>query len=244
MVSVPSQVAQTLVCLPSSLARSIVRRSTGIQTEVCATLMGFYSTYIFPRLLDWSLGNAMIEGQRRAALAPLRGHVLEIGFGTGLNLKCFPDAVTKLTAIDSERMLPKKVANRIGEARIPIQQITLDAGGKLPFEDGQFDAAVTTFTLCSISDIGSALSEIRRVLKAAGEYVFLEHGRSDDPRVAKRQDLFNPLQKLIGRGCNMNRPIDRLIKSVGLEIIRMDRYAMPDTPRVLGEMYRGVARRA
>jgi ubiquinone/menaquinone biosynthesis C-methylase UbiE len=206
--------------------------------------MGLYSTYVFPRLLDWSLGNAMIQRQRREALAALHGHVLEIGFGTGLNLNFFPDAVTKLTAIDSERMLSKRVARRIGEVRMPIEQMTLDAGGNLPFGDNEFDGIVTTFTLCSISDIGSALSEIRRVLKDAGEYVFLEHGRSDDQRIAKRQDFLNPIQKLIGRGCNMNRPIDKLIKSAGLEIMKLDRYSMPDTPRMLGEMYRGVARRA
>ena len=185
----------------------------------------------------------MIQRQRRDALAPLRGHVLEIGFGTGLNLSCFPEAVTELTAVDNERMLQKRVAKRIGEVRMPVRQLTLDAGGKLPFGDGEFDGVVTTFTLCSIPNVGSALSEIHRLLKDAGEYVFLEHGRSDDPRVAKRQDLFNPLQKLIGRGCNMNRPIDRLIKASGLEIIKLERYSMPDTPRVLGEMYRGVARK-
>lgn len=205
--------------------------------------MGIYSSHIFPRLLDWSLGNAMIERQRREALAPLHGHVLEIGFGTGLNLSCFPEAVTELTAIDNERMLQKRVAKRIGEVRIPVRQLTLDAGGKLPFGDCEFDGVVTTFTLCSIPDVGSALSQISRVLKNDGQYVFLEHGRSDDPHVAKRQDLFNPLQKVIGRGCNMNRPIDRLIKASGLEIIKLERYSMPDTPRVLGEMYRGVARK-
>lgn len=205
--------------------------------------MGIYSRHIFPRLLDWSLGNAMIERQRREALAPLHGRVLEIGFGTGLNLSCFPEAVTELTAVDNERMLRKRVAKRIGEVRMPVRQLTLDAGGKLPFGDSEFDGVVTTFTLCSIADVGSALSEIGRVLKQDGQYVFLEHGRSDDPHVAKRQDLFNPLQKVIGRGCNMNRPIDGLIKNSSLEIIKLERYLMPDTPRVLGEMYRGVARK-
>src|SRR6266404_538055 len=205
--------------------------------------MGLYSSHIFPRLLDWSLGNNMIRRQRREARAPLRGHVLEIGFGTGLNLSCFPEAVTEITAIDNERMLQKRVALRIGEARMPVRQLTLDAGGNLPFGDSEFDGVVTTFTLCSIPDVGSALFEIRRLLKDDGQYVFLEHGRSNDPQVAKRQDFFNPLQNVIGRGCNMNRPIDRLIKASGLEIIKLERYLMPDTPRVFGEMYRGVARK-
>ena len=184
----------------------------------------------------------MIQDQRLESLAPLHGHVLEIGFGTGLNLNCFPRAVTKLTAVDSGRMLPKRVAKRIGEVQMPIEQMALDAGSKLPFGDKTFDGVVTTFTLCSISNVASALAEIRRVLNESGEYVFLEHGRSDDLRIAKRQDFFNPLQKVLACGCNINRPIDQLIKSAGLEIIKLDRYSMPDTPRVFGAMYRGVAR--
>jgi ubiquinone/menaquinone biosynthesis C-methylase UbiE len=205
--------------------------------------MGLYSSYIFPRLLDWSLGNAMIQDQRREALASLRGHVLEIGFGTGLNLPCYPPGVMRLTAIDSERMLPKRVADRIARARIPVEQLQLNAGGRLPFEDEAFDGVVTTFTLCSIGDVASALAEIGRVLKPEGDYVFLEHGRSEDTRVAKRQDLFNPIQRLIGRGCNMNRPIDKLVSAAGLRITNLDRYMMPDTPRMLGEMYRGIAKK-
>jgi ubiquinone/menaquinone biosynthesis C-methylase UbiE len=203
--------------------------------------MGFYSSYIFPRLVEWSLGSAIVQDQRRAALAPLRGQVLEIGFGTGLNLPCYPPQVTRLTAIDSETMLPGRVADRIARTHVPVERLKLDAGGRLPFEDESFDGVVTTFTLCSIGEVASALAEIRRVLKPEGEYVFLEHGRSDDPRIARSQDRFNPITKLIGCGCNMNRPIDKLISAAGLRIKKLDRFVMPDSPPVLGEIYRGVA---
>ena len=185
----------------------------------------------------------MIQEQRRQALAPLRGHVLEIGFGTGLNLPFYPYQVTKLTALDSEHMLPKRVEKRIAQARVPVEQLKLDASGRLPFEDDAFDGIVTTLTLCSIADVEAALAEIRRVLKPDARYVFLEHGRSDDPRVATRQDFWNPIQKLIACGCNMNRPIDLLIRAAGMEMIELDRYQLPDTPRILGEIYRGVARK-
>lgn len=185
----------------------------------------------------------MIQRQRREALAPLHGHVLEVGFGTGLNLAFYPSEVTKLTAIDSERMLDRRVARRVTQAPITVELLKLDAGDKLPFEDKTFDGVVTTFTLCSISEVASALAEIHRVLNDAGKYVFLEHGRSDDPRVARQQNFFNPIQKVVGCGCNLNRRIDQLIRGSGLEILRLDRYSMPDTPRMLGEIYRGVARR-
>ncbi len=205
--------------------------------------MGFYSKHIFPRLVELSLGRGPVRDQRRAALAPLRGQVLEIGFGTGLNLPCYPPQVTRLTAIDSERMLPGRVADRIARAHMPVERLKLDAGGRLPFEEESFDGVVTTFTLCSIADVAAALAEIRRVLKPAGAYVFLEHGRSDDARIARSQDRFNPITKLIGCGCNMNRSIDKLISAAGLQIARLDRFVMPDSPRILGELYRGVATR-
>jgi ubiquinone/menaquinone biosynthesis C-methylase UbiE len=205
--------------------------------------MGIYSRYIFSRALDWSLGNEMLHEQRHEALAPLTGHVLEIGLGTALNLPHYPQAVTKVTAIDNERMLPKRVAKRIAAARMPVEQLRLDASGTLPFEDSAFDGVVTTFTLCSIRDVDSALAEIRRVIKLDGQYVFLEHGRSDDPRVARWQDLLNPIQRVVACGCNLNRAIDDLIRESRFEIVKLERYSMPDVPRIFAETYRGLAQR-
>jgi ubiquinone/menaquinone biosynthesis C-methylase UbiE len=205
--------------------------------------MGIYSKYIFPRLLDWTLNNRIVQGERRRALASASGRVLEIGFGTGLNLPYYPASVTALTAIEPERMLVKRVAKRIIEARMPVELVRLDASLRLPFEDERFDSVVTTFTLCTIKDVGAALEEIRRVLKREGRYIFLEHGRSDDARTAKRQDKFNPVQNLVACGCNINRSIDKLIKEAGFSIVELDRYLLPDTPRLFGEMYRGEARK-
>jgi SAM-dependent methyltransferase len=203
--------------------------------------MGIYSKYVFPRFLDWALGTPELGKYRRLALAPARGRVLEIGFGTGLNLPYYPETVTDLIVLDSENMLERRVARRIAACPIPVTRMQLDAQGRLPFDDRSFDSVVTTLTLCSIDNPAPALAEIRRVLKSGGEFVFWEHGRSDDPAVARRQDRFNPLQRLIGAGCNMNRPIDRLIREAGFDIARLDRFLLPKTPRLLAEMYRGVA---
>jgi SAM-dependent methyltransferase len=203
--------------------------------------MSFYAKYIFPRLLDWSLGAPEFGEYRRRALEPARGETLEIGFGTGLNLPYYPEAVTGLTAIDSENMLEDRVVARVAACRFPVTRMRLDAQGRLPFEDQTFDTVVTTMTLCSIPDVAAALAEIRRALKTQGRFVFFEHGRSDDPRVARRQDRFNPIQKIIGAGCNMNRKIDELIENAGFEIATLDRFLLPMAPRILAEMYRGVA---
>jgi ubiquinone/menaquinone biosynthesis C-methylase UbiE len=206
--------------------------------------MGIYAKYIFPLLLDWTLGSAPMSKYRRRALEPANGNTLEIGFGTGLNLPHYPAALTRLTVIDSEDMLRKRVARRIAECPIPVVRMQLDAQGRLPFDDQTLDSVVTTFTLCSIADIVPALAEIRRVLKPGGRFIFFEHGRSDDVEIARRQDQFNPLQKVIGVGCNLNRKIDELIVAGGFRITELDRFLMPETPRLLAEMYRGVAEKS
>jgi ubiquinone/menaquinone biosynthesis C-methylase UbiE len=194
-------------------------------------------------MLDWALGSPEANEQRQITLAAARGHVLEIGFGTGLNLRYYPEAVTKLMALDSESFRPDVVQQRIAKARFPVEQVQLDAGGKLPFADASYDTVVTTWTLCSIANVDGALLEMKRVLKPTGELLFCEHGRSDEAATAKWQDRLNPLQKIVGCGCNMNRAMDRLIQRVGFEIVTLDRFVMANAPRILGEMYRGAAKR-
>ena len=202
--------------------------------------MGFYADHVFPRLMDWGMGTRKFRQERQQALAPLHGAVLEIGFGTGLNLPHYPMAVTSLTALDPATLLPKKVARRISEGSLQVELVRLSAEA-LPFEDGRFDCVVSTWTLCTIPDAVAALREVGRVLKPGGKYVFLEHGRSDDARVARWQDFFNPLQQRLACGCNLNRPIDALIRQAGLKLENLDRFLMPGIPRIAGEMYRGIA---
>ena len=186
------------------------------------------------------MGSRRFQEQRWEALIPLHGEVLEIGFGTGLNLAHYPSMVTSVIAIEPARMLPSKVARRIAAAPMPVELVQGSAE-RLPFDDHRFDCVVSTWTLCTIPDVMAALREVRRVLKPGGQYVFLEHGRSDSPRIAKWQDRLNPLQQKIGVGCNMNRPIDRLIMEAGFKLECLDRFQMPGIPRLVGEMYRGTA---
>jgi ubiquinone/menaquinone biosynthesis C-methylase UbiE len=205
--------------------------------------VGIYAKHFFPRLLDWGLGTRLVRKERRIALQEATGRTLEIGFGTGLNLQCYPESVTGLVALDNENMLPDRVAARIAEAKMPVEQVTLDASGKLPFEDESFDTVVTTFTLCSIANVHAALVEMQRVLNRSGKFLFLEHGRSDNASVSRWQDRLNPVQKVIGRGCNMNRAIDEVVSGSGFRIARLERFVMRDTPRIFGSMYRGSASR-
>ena len=203
-------------------------------------LMGFYARYLFPHLMDWVMGTRKFQEQRQDTLKPLYGEVLEIGFGTGLNLPHYPPTVTKVVALEPASLLPSTVAERMAAALFPVELVRGSAEC-LPFEDHRFDCVLSTWTLCTIPDVAAALREVRRVLKPSGNYVFLEHGRSKSLRIAKWQDRLNPLQQRIGVGCNMNRPIDRLITEAGLRLEHLDRFQMPGIPRLVGEMYQGTA---
>lgn len=202
--------------------------------------MGLYANYVFPWLMELTLGRQQLAEDRRKALADARGEVLEIGFGTGLNLPHYPREVDLLAAVDPARMLYRRVERRIAAAPMPVEIANVDAAG-LPFDAGRFDCVVTTWTLCSIDNVTAALGEIRRVLKPGGAYLFLEHGRSGLGSVARWQDRINPLWRHIGVGCNLNRPIDSLIRGAGFHVERLERYAMADMPRILAEHYVGRA---
>ena len=202
--------------------------------------MGFYASHVFPRIMDWTLRRPRIQRERQEALAEAGGEALEIGFGTGLNLPHYPPGVTRLTAIDVADLLPARTGQRVSAAPFPVERVRLTAE-RLPFPDGRFDCVVSTWTLCSIPDALAALREVRRVLQPGGRFVFLEHGQSDDPRVARWQDRLNPIQRRMGCGCNLNRPIDALIRDAGFAITRLDRYVIEGEPSLMASMYRGTA---
>lgn len=204
--------------------------------------MGFYADHVFPLLLDWTM--RAVDDLREPALAGARGDVLEVGFGTGLNLPHYPGAVRRLVALDPLRALERRVAKRVAAARFPVERVALPADQRLPFQDASFDCIVSTFTLCSIPDAKAALAEMRRVLRPGGVYLFLEHGRSDDPRVARWQERFEPIQRRIACGCHLSRPIDRLVREAGFQMERLERFVQPHAPRIMAEMYRGAARGA
>lgn len=202
--------------------------------------MGLYATTIFPRVMDWVLSGERFNRERRDLLIQATGHVLELGFGTGLNLPHYPPAVTSVAAVDPVILLAKTIHRRVARASFPVA-ISRASAEALPYPDAHFDCVVTTFTLCSIPDPMTALREVARVLKRNGRLLFLEHGRSDDPTVARWQDRLNPIQNVLACGCHLNRPIDQLMVRAGLRLGPLDRYLLAGVPRIAGEMYRGTA---
>jgi len=202
--------------------------------------MGFYSRHIFPRLMDWLMRAQEFQRLRSALLASAKGEVLEIGFGTGLNLPHYPGTIASLSVVDPAILLPRAVERRIAQVCFPVHRERATAE-RLPFPDRQFDTVVSTWTLCTIRDPIQALREIRRALKPTGLFLFLEHGRSENRSVAAWQDRLNPIQNVLGCGCNLNRRIDALVQQGGLTITRLDRFSMSRVPRIVGEMYEGRA---
>jgi ubiquinone/menaquinone biosynthesis C-methylase UbiE len=202
--------------------------------------MGIYSRLIFPRLCDWTMRNPRIDRLRSETLAQVGGEILEIGFGTGLNLEHYPEHVRHLTAIDPGEGKARIARRRIEQSEIDVD-LRVQTAEELPFEDGQFDCVVSTWTLCSIRDARRAVAEVSRVLKPGGRFLYLEHGLSEEPGVQRWQRRLTPLQKRIAGGCRLDVDIEALVRSGAFRDVGVERFLLDDTPRIVGSMYRGVA---
>ena len=205
--------------------------------------MGFYEERILPRMLNLVMNTKAIREQRQLCLAHVSGDVLEIGFGSGRNLPVYPAAVSKVVGVDPSHTSAKLARKRIAASPFPVEFVGLSAE-KIPVPDATFDSIVTTFTLCTIPDVGNALREMRRALKPGGRLYFVEHGRSDDPDVERWQQRLNGLQQKLFGGCHLDRRISQLIADAGFHIEQVENSYLKGAPRFGGYLYRGVASRA
>jgi ubiquinone/menaquinone biosynthesis C-methylase UbiE len=169
----------------------------------------------------------------------LEGEVLEVGFGSGLNVAHYPPTVTRVRAVEPSMVGRALAADRIAASPIPVEYVGLD-GARIPLDDESVDHALSTWTLCTIPDVEGALAEILRVLRPGGTFHFLEHGRSPDANVAKWQDRLDPMQQRLFGGCHLNRPIDDLLRACGLQVSAIENYSMRG-PKPFGYMYEGIA---
>jgi ubiquinone/menaquinone biosynthesis C-methylase UbiE len=205
--------------------------------------MGLYADYLFAPLMDWSLSRPAMNELRQRVVEPAAGRVLEIGFGTGLNLPFYKPQVTSLTLLDRAMLLPGRVKQRTDACAARIVSTTQASAERLPFPDLHFDCVVSTFALCTIGDPAAALAEVKRVLAPRGRLLFAEHGRSDSRWLARWQDRLNGVQRLVGCGCNLNRPILSLLDQAGLRIVDLDRSPLAGMPALMS-MYVGQATHA
>jgi ubiquinone/menaquinone biosynthesis C-methylase UbiE len=201
--------------------------------------MGFYSEVILPRIMDWSMSDPRFSEYRKEVLSQVSGDVLEVGFGTGLNLPHYPDRIDKLTTIDANPGMNSLAQKRIQASSIQVDNKVLN-GENLPIADHTFDSVISTWTLCSIANVDQALKEIHRVLKPGGKFFFIEHGLSDDPKVQVWQNRLNPLQKILADGCHLNRNIEQIVKKY-FPTVTLETFYAPEIPKFSGYMYKGVA---
>ena len=202
--------------------------------------MGFYDNWVLPRFLNLMMSNKYTTEERKKALAGVSGTVLEVGFGSGLNLPWYSAGVRRLVAVDPSREGAKLARKRIAEVSFPVEFIATGAE-KIDAPDHSFDCVVSTFTLCTIPDPGAALQQMRRVLKPGGKLFLAEHGLTSDPDVQRWQHRMNKFNNIVCGGCNTNRDIQRLVTDAGFEFDDVDQYYVQGAPKFAGFITRGVA---
>lgn len=204
--------------------------------------MGFYGEQILPRMMNILLADAEFAAIRRRVASTLGGEVLEVGFGSGLNVPYYPPGVGRVMALDPATVGRRLAAKRVAASRVPVEYLDPERGTSA-LAGESVDHVLTTWTLCSIPDVAGALRDLHRVLRPGGQLHFAEHGRSPDPAVARWQDRLNPIQRRWAGGCHLNRPIDRLVDAAGFEMTALENFYARG-PRATSYMYEGVATKA
>lgn len=202
--------------------------------------MGAYGDYVLPRIISRVCGAKGLQPYRRRVCEGLAGEILELGFGSGLNVPFYPQAVTLVNAVEPSDLAWRLATDRVSASAVPVRRSGLD-GQALPFGDASQDAALSTWTLCTIPDVAAALGEVRRVLKPGGCLHFLEHGLAPDESVQRWQRRLEPAQKRIAGGCHFTRPIVDLLTGAGFVINDVDIFYEPG-PKFSGADSLGTAR--
>jgi ubiquinone/menaquinone biosynthesis C-methylase UbiE len=205
--------------------------------------VGLWSRHVLPRLVDRLCGMEQVAALRAEIVPQARGEVLEVGFGTGLNLPFYdPQRVTRVLGLEpAEEMFAR--ARRRAPVPFPVERIAL-AGERIPLAPASVDTVVVTFTLCSIADVARALAGMHRVLRPEGRLLFLEHGAAREPGVRRWQQRVDPLWKRVFGGCHLTREVPVLLENAGFAIESLTEEGAPGGPAIAAWTYRGVARPA
>jgi ubiquinone/menaquinone biosynthesis C-methylase UbiE len=202
--------------------------------------MGIYGEQVLPRIINVACGLKTLRPLRGRVCQGLQGRVVEVGFGSGLNIPYYPSAVTGVAAVEPADTGWKLAGKRLASAGPPVERTGLD-GQSLPLPDDSCDAALSTWTMCTIPDVAAALAEIRRVLKPGGSLHFVEHGLAPDESVRRWQHRLEPMQKRLFGGCHLTRRIADLLTDAGFTITEIDVFYQKGAPKPVGAESLGVA---
>ena len=201
--------------------------------------MGWWRDHVVPRMADRFLDTDELHRLRAQVCDGLHGHVVEVGFGSGLNAQHYPPSVRSVAAVEPSDLAWRMAQTRIAATTAEVIRAGLD-GQRLHLPDASVDSALSTFTMCTIADLDLALLELTRVLRPGGRLHFVEHGRSDEPRVARWQDRLQPVHGRLAGGCHIDRPIAEHLARSGLHVDRLDT-SYGQGPKPFGFRYVGSA---
>jgi len=203
--------------------------------------MSLYEEYILPHLINCACGMKAVERQRQLVIPNAKGKVLEVGMGSGLNLKHYrADQIDHLWGLEPSKGMRLKAQRNLEDSAIPVEWLDLPSDS-IPLEDDAADEVVLTYTLCTIEEPISALIEIKRVLKPGGLIHFLEHGLSPDENVRRWQSRINSTWKRLAGGCNLNRDIPALLNEADLKINKLEQGYIKG-PKIAAYQYWGKAK--
>ncbi|WP_250654716.1 class I SAM-dependent methyltransferase [Alkalimarinus coralli] len=203
--------------------------------------MKIYEDYLLPHIINMACSSKPVLRQRNKVVPYAEGRVLEVGFGSGLNLPYYnADKIEFIWGLEPSEGMRRKANKNISGSRLDIKWLDLP-GEEIPLDNNSVDTILLTYTLCTIPDWEAALNQMKRVLKPGGKLLFCEHGEAPDESVKRWQKRVNPYWKKIAGGCNLNRPIPVLLDQGGFSIKQMDTQYLPSTPKIAGFNYWGYA---
>lgn len=205
--------------------------------------MGFYANHVLPHVIHLACGSEPVAKQRQKVVPQAAGRVLEIGMGSGHNLRFYdPTRVEMVWGLEPSEGMRRKASEQLARAPFEVRWLDLP-GEQIPLDDASADCVLMTYTLCTIPDVPAALAQMRRVLKPGGKLIFCEHGAAPDEKVRRWQDRINPLWQRLAGGCNVNRPIPHCLEEAGFAIRQLETMYLPG-PRFAGFNYWGFATHA
>jgi ubiquinone/menaquinone biosynthesis C-methylase UbiE len=202
--------------------------------------MGWYDRYVFPRLMHATCSMPLVRAQRERIVPLASGEVVEIGIGSGLNLPLYdPARVTRLVGLEPSAPLVDRARRAARAAPFPFECLPARAE-RMPLPSRSADTVVVTFSLCSISDVAGALAETRRVLRAGGQLLLLEHGLAPEESVRRWQRRLDPLWGRLAGGCHLSRDIPALMAAARFRPAELQAAYLSGAPRFAGYLYRGI----
>jgi ubiquinone/menaquinone biosynthesis C-methylase UbiE len=205
--------------------------------------MGIYGERILPRIQDKVMKRKGMSEVRRRVCSGLSGDVVEVGFGTGLNVPYYPSEVRKVFAVEPSRVCMQLAQERISRSSVPVELAGL-TGEHLDLPSESFDSVLSTWTLCTIPNLEAALKEIHRVLKSGGTFHFVEHGHAPDTKTARWQRRIEPFNKKIAGGCHLTRRVPESLERAGFQIEHLETYYFEGEPKPFGYTFEGRAARS